>query len=49
MTREDIIAEILRVAAQLTPEDLAEVVNEHKKMTAPGWTPETVGADKTQM
>lgn len=49
MTREEIIAEILRVAAQLTPEDLAGVVQEHKKMTAPGWTPETVGADKTQM
>ncbi len=46
MTRDEIVRQILEIAAQLTPEEIAEVIAK-QKMTAPGWTPDAVGADNT--
>ena len=45
MTREEILRRIYEVAAQLTPEDIAEVIEEHKKKTAPVSHTEAVSAN----
>lgn len=47
MDRERIIRQIMEIAAQLAPEEIAEVIEEQKK-TAPGWTPEAVGVEEHQ-
>lgn len=44
MNRAEIIRQILEIAAQLTPEEIAEVIEEQKK-TAPGVQPEAVSVN----
>jgi hypothetical protein len=47
MDRAEIIRQILEIAAQLTPEEIAEVIEEQKK-TAPVSHTEAVSVEKHQ-